>query len=76
MVSQAYMLEKSPPPSALEWFIDEQVVPAMIQAAGAIEGVLEVVAQRTRQQPATALSLAAGFGVLLFVITWRPRRRT
>jgi hypothetical protein len=72
MVTSNYPLARPRPPSQLRRAFDRQVLPAMIDAAGVAEQVLERVAQRTRRQPMTVLALAVITGVLLS--TLRPRR--
>lgn len=71
MVSKSYMLEKKPGPSSLRVFIDQQVIPVGINMAGAVEGVLERVSVRTRQQPATAVGAALTTAMLLSMLSRR-----
>jgi hypothetical protein len=60
-MDQAYMLQKSGPPSSAKMFLDRQVVPGVINTAGGIEAVLERIATATKRAPGR--SLAASFVV-------------
>ncbi len=73
MVDRDYMLKKGAGPSAPKVFLDQKVVPAAINAAGAVEGVLERVAVRVRRMPVAALAAALGTGTLMMLLTV-PRR--
>jgi hypothetical protein len=68
MVTKNYMLKKPQGPSAPKLFLDQQVVPALIDAAGAVEGVLETIAVRSRAAPFSALGAALGTGALLSMV--------
>ncbi|HEY0425662.1 MAG TPA: hypothetical protein VGC82_20255 [Rhodopila sp.] len=69
MVDRNYLLRKPPPPPPWKQFLDLTVLPAMIDAAGAVEGLLERVAVQGRQRPALttgmALGLACGLALLV-----------
>ena len=69
MVSRAYLLEKPGGPSKPKLFLDQTVVPLLINAAGAVEGVLELVAVRTRKLPIRTLGTALGIGTLTALLT-------
>jgi hypothetical protein len=56
--------------------VGQRVLPAMIDAAGGVEAVLEALAERTRRRPATVLGLAAGTGFLLSTLLVSCRRGT
>ena len=73
MVSRDYMLKKEGGPSAPKLFLDQKVIPAAIDAAGAVEGVLERVAVRVRRMPVAALAAALGTGTLVTLLAV-PRR--
>ena len=74
MVSKSYMLEKKRPPSELRLVIDQRLIPAAIDVAGAIEAALERVAVRARQQPATAVGAALTGAATLAIVTRRLLR--
>lgn len=71
MVGKSYMLASKAAPSGLRLAIDQRVIPAAIDLAGAVEGVLERAVVRTRQQPATAVGAALATTVLLGMLTRR-----
>ena len=73
MVGRDYMLKKGAGPSAPKVFLDQKVVPVMIDAAGSVEGVLERVAVRVRRMPVAALAAALGTGTLVTLLAV-PRR--
>lgn len=73
MVSQSYVLEKPPPPSAAKVFFDQRVMPVAIDAAGAVEARVERLAGHARRQPIVAVSVAIGVGVLLSMLMGRAR---
>ena len=73
MVGRDYMLKKGAGPSAPKVFLDQKVVPAAIDAAGAVEGVLELLAVRVRRTPVAALAAALGAGTLVTLLAV-PRR--
>ncbi len=73
MVDRDYMLKKGAGPSAPKVFLDQTIVPALINAAGAVEGVLERVAVRVRRMPVAALAAAVGTGTLVTLLAV-PRR--
>ncbi len=73
MVSRDYMLKKGAGPSGAKVFLDQKVVPAAINAAGAVEGVLELLAVRVRRMPVAALAAALGTGTLVTLLAV-PRR--
>ncbi len=74
MVSKSYMLAKKSPPSELRLVLDQQVIPAAINVAGAVEGLLERVAVRTRKRPATAVGAALTTAMLFSMLTRRLLR--
>ncbi len=75
MVSKAYLLEKPSPPSVAKLFLDQQVVPALINGVGAIEQGLERVAVAARATPLAALVVALGLGCLLRASLGSAKRR-
>ena len=72
MVDRDYLLSEPPPPSPLKVRWDQQAMPMLIDAAGAVEGQLEKVSATVRQAPITCMLIAAGFGFLA-AQTGRPR---
>ena len=64
MVDRDYLLSEPPPPSALKVRWDQQGIPALIDAAGALEGRLEEVAAAVRRAPVACVLVAAGLGFL------------
>ena len=64
MVDKSYMLSEPPGPSALKVKWDQQAIPLLIDAAGAVEVQLEKVSATVRRLPLTCLLVAAGVGLL------------
>ncbi len=73
MVSRAYLLDKPGGPSTPKLFLDQTIMPILINAAGAVEGLLERVAVRTRKRPIHTLGAALGLGTLTMLLAV-PRR--
>lgn len=71
-VEPNYMLEKPSGPSRSKLFLDQTVVPALANAAGAVEGGMERAVIVARRNPVLAVGLATGLG--LVVSRWRARR--
>ncbi|WP_250265916.1 hypothetical protein [Rhodovastum atsumiense] len=71
LVQDGYLLDKPSPPSQPKLFFDQRVIPAAIDAAGAVEAVLERLAVRTRQRPVMVLGMAMGAGFLVSRLTGR-----
>ncbi len=65
MVTAAYMTERPPPPSALKRVWDQDVIPAGINLAGAVEGALWRASERARSKPWEAMLAALACGYLL-----------
>ncbi len=74
MVSPTYPLHKPDSPSAVKVFLDQDVLPALINAAGEVESVMERIAVSTRANPQILLGLAFGFGAVLSFLFRRARR--
>ncbi len=51
MVSNEYMTGRPSPPSEMKRFVDQQVFPAAINGAAAIERSAQLLSERTRSQP-------------------------
>ena len=73
MVGRDYLLKKGAGPSAPKLFLDQKVIPQAIDAAGAVESLVERVAVRVRRMPVTALAAAIGTGTLVTLLAV-PRR--
>jgi hypothetical protein len=75
MIDRDYLLRKPPPPKPWKQFLDLTVLPAMIDAAGAVEGLLERVAVQGRQRPfvTTGMALGLACGLALLVGPRKPR---
>ena len=71
MITRDYLLEKPRGPSAAKVFLDQRVIPAAIDAAGACEVALERASQRTGLSVPVLL---AGAGGLLALVAWRGWR--
>ena len=71
MVTRDYMLDQPPPPPAWRQFVNLEVVPAAINALGAVETVIEKAAVRARTRPATSLGVALGAGCGLAFLSRR-----
>ncbi|AWN45219.1 hypothetical protein DK419_01830 [Methylobacterium terrae] len=72
LIDRDYMLEKPPGPSASKLFLDQTVVPALANAAGAVEAGIERVVVVSRRNPLLAFGIVAGIGLALTMT--RPRR--
>jgi hypothetical protein len=73
MVSSSYLHRSPSPPSDLKRFFDQRIMPAAIDGAACLDMGLARTAEHMRRNPAMALAVAAGVGVLL--AAWlRPRR--
>ena len=64
MVTDSYLLDKRPPPASVRSFIDEDVIPAMIDLAAGVETASEFLAVAARRYPLTMLAFAFGAGIL------------
>ena len=62
MVDRNYMLAQRPPPGAWKQFLDHSVIPAAIDACGALEAGLEQIAVQGREHPQRAVGVAFGLG--------------
>lgn len=65
MVSIGYLIDKPHAPGAAKRFVDTRLVPAAIDAAGAVECGIYELGQQVRAQPAKSLLLACALGVVL-----------
>jgi hypothetical protein len=65
MVTQAYLLHRPPPPSNPKRFLDQQVIPALIDAAAAVEAQIETAANTTRRNPLLACGAMLAIGWLV-----------
>ncbi|WP_298963279.1 hypothetical protein [uncultured Methylobacterium sp.] len=72
LVKPDYMLEKPDGPSSPKLFLDQTVIPAAANAAGAVERGVERAVVAVRREPLLAACLLAGAG--LAVALWRQRR--
>jgi hypothetical protein len=61
-VGRDYLLNKPSPPSAPKLFLDHQIVPRVVNAAGAVEVALDRASVRTGIRPAAIV--AGGVGLL------------
>jgi hypothetical protein len=74
MVTKAYVLEQPPGPSPAKRWVDQRLVPAMINGIAPVEGALNRVSQGSKRNPALALGAALACGYLLRLI-FAPARR-
>jgi hypothetical protein len=74
MIDRRYVLEKPPAPPAWKRYLDLTVLPTLIDAAGALEGVVERVSVGGRVRPLTQIAVALGLGYGLGWITSGRRR--
>ncbi len=72
LIDRDYMLEKPSGPSTSKLFLDQTVVPALANTAGAVEGGVERVVVATRRNPLLAVGIVVGIGLALAMV--RPRR--
>jgi hypothetical protein len=77
MVQPSYMLHKPVPRSYAKIVFDQQIVPALINAAGGVEALLERLALSTKSSPARylAASWIAGFALGCLVARKTPWHR-
>ena len=75
MSDRRYLLE-TPPPGPMKQYFNQTVVPAMINAAGAVEVAAEQVAVRVRRRPMTGVGMALGIGCALGVLAGTRRSET
>lgn len=73
MVQPHYMLAKPPGPSRPMVFLNQSVVPALIDASAAAEGAAERLAVFARRSPLVALVAAIGAGAVLSALVRRGR---
>ncbi len=73
MVSRAYLLHKPPRPSALTLFVNQRIMPLLIDSAASVEALVESAAVRTRQRPGMPLAVAFCAGALLSALLPRSR---
>ena len=72
MVTTSYMLERPAPPSRTTAFVHQTAVPALIDAAGAMEMRLQRLSVIARRAPLVSVGAALGVGWLLYrVVGWR-----
>lgn len=74
-VDRDYMLRKGDGPSAPKLFLDTQVVPRLVNAAGGAEVALDRAARMAGVRPSLLLAGAAGALSLVAVAAVRRRRR-
>lgn len=72
MVDRSYRLAKPTGPGPLKRAVDQHVIPALIDAAGGGEGIVEDFVVLIRQQPIAAT--IGCFCVGLMIGIWAPRR--
>ncbi len=71
MIGPRYLLHKPGGPATPKVILDQQVIPALIDAAGWVEGQAERFAGEVRRAPGPALGAVFLGGVLLAVLTRR-----
>jgi len=65
MVLTRYLLDQPAPRSSAKLFFDQQVMPGLINTAGAIEGLAERLAVTTRRQPLRTMAAGLVAGIVL-----------
>lgn len=75
MVSRSYILRKPPPRSSVMVFVNQTILPALIDTAAIAEQQLERIAVRARRAPLTSVGVACGFGWLAAQVVLTPRGR-
>jgi len=75
MIKPRYLTHKPAPPAAPKRILDQVIVPALIDTAGALETAVERWAVRVRQSPGPSLGIAIGAGLLLSRLLARPNRQ-
>jgi hypothetical protein len=73
MINSSYLHRKPAPPSDLKRFFDQRIMPAAIDGAACLDMGLVKTGEQMRRNPAMALGLSAGMGVLL--VAWLSPRR-
>ena len=74
MVDKRYLLERPAPPGRGKLYLDQTIIPALIDLAGACEVGLEHVAQRAKRAPMAGLVFALASGWLLAALIRASRR--
>jgi len=73
---QQQLFDRKPaPPSALKRFFDQRIMPAAIDGAACLDMGLLKTAEHMRRNPAMALGVVTGMGVLLAVVAQTARAR-
>jgi hypothetical protein len=72
-ITRNYVLHKPPPPGPWKVYLDQDVMPKVINAVTSVELGVERVAIEARKRPVAALGAALGLGYMLGVAL---RRRT
>jgi hypothetical protein len=65
MIEPGYLSRKPAPRSAPKRLLDQNVIPALIDAAGGVEAAIERWAIQVRHAPARSLGIALGAGALV-----------
>jgi hypothetical protein len=73
LISRNYLLKRPSPPSAVKVMVDQSVIPAMIDAAAAVEMQFERIAVVARRAPLIGVAVAFGAGLLASRIVRRWR---
>ena len=76
MADRAYLTKSAAPPSAPKLFLDQQVIPRLIDAAALAEAAVEQVADRARRTPISTCAIVLCLGWSLgFLVSENPGRR-
>jgi hypothetical protein len=62
MISRNYLLKQPASPSPVKILVDQSVIPALIDAAAAVEVLFERFGGRARRTPMTCVGVAFGLG--------------
>lgn len=73
MIEPGYLTHKPAAPSAPKRVFDQNVIPALIDAAGSLEAVIERWAVRVRHAPAQSLGIALGASAVVSFLIARRR---
>ena len=75
MVDVGYLIDRRSPPSGFMSFLNQRIVPAAIDAAGAVEAAVYELGEQVRARPATSLLAAGALGLLAGALLFGRSRR-
>jgi hypothetical protein len=73
MADTDYLTQKPAAPTAPKRFLDQRVIPGLIDVAGSVEAALEHWTVRVRRSPGASMGVVLGIGALLSLLLARRR---